>query len=258
LLFRVYSTPERAPQCSVPGALRPCLLGRGGEKSSCGAPLASYPGPFRFILAPVLREHRLPVSIPNAGPNRAHRSYFQGLAIVSQQEDRNFFDTFMMVLAALIVFTVAIYALSNMVANRTIADRHVQTEDAKQQLAERVRPEGRLCIRGQEEDCEVAVAGVDARDDGDDELAEAEEVDGQQVYNQACTTCHGQGVAGAPVTGDEGAWSARVDKGYDTLLEHSIEGFQGDAGYMPARGGNRNLSDEQVAAALDYMLEQLD
>jgi len=180
---------------------------------------------------------------------------------VSEQEDRNFFDTFMMVLAALIVFTVVIYAISNMVANRTIADRHVQTVDAQAQLAERVRPEGRLCLKGQEEECEVAVAAVDAAaDDGDEEMvAEADgEVDGQQVYNQACTACHGQGVAGAPPTGDDDAWAARMDKGYDTLLDHSINGFQGDAGFMPAKGGDPNLSDEQVAAALDYMLEQLD
>nr|WP_301288461.1 c-type cytochrome [Natronospira proteinivora] len=146
-----------------------------------------------------------------------------------------------------------------MVANRTIADRHVQTVDAQSQLAERIRPEGRLCLKGQEEECEVDIATVDPVSDEDDAVAEAEgEVDGQQVYNQACTTCHGQGVAGAPVTGDDGAWAARLDKGYDTLLEHSIEGFQGDAGYMPAKGGNPNLSDEQVAAALDYMLEQVD
>ena len=182
-----------------------------------------------------------------------------GLATVSEQEDRTFFDTFMMVLAFLIVFTVVIFAIANMTANRTIADRHVQTPDAQERLAERIRPVGRLCLEGYEDDCEVAIAQVERPAAADDEaLAEADEVDGQQVYNQACTSCHGQGVAGAPATGDQGAWSARLDKGYETLLEHSIDGFQGDAGFMPARGGNPNLSDDQVAAALDYMLEQLD
>ncbi|MDQ2069810.1 c-type cytochrome [Natronospira bacteriovora] len=177
---------------------------------------------------------------------------------MSEQEDRTFFDTFMLVLAFLIVFTIVIFAISNSVANRTIADRHHQTADAAERLAERIRPEGRLCLQGQEEECEVRVAAVTRPAAAEEEVAEAGEVDGQQVYNQACTACHGPGIAGAPRTGDDAAWAARMDKGYETLLDHSINGFQGDAGFMPARGGNPNLSDEQVAAALDYMLEQLD
>ena len=162
-----------------------------------------------------------------------------------------------MVLAFLIAFTVVIYAVSSIVADRTVADRHHDTDDARAQLAERVRPVGRLCLQGAEDECEVQVAAVERTAAADDE-EEAAEADGQQVYNQACTTCHGQGVAGAPVTGDDDAWVARLEKGRETLLDHSINGFQGDAGFMPARGGNPNLSDEQVAAALDYMLDQLD
>jgi cytochrome c5 len=42
----------------------------------------------------------------------------------------------------------------------------------------------------------------------------------------------------------------------ETLHNHSINGFQGDAGYMPPKGGRTDLSDEEVMAAVDYMVEE--
>jgi cytochrome c5 len=49
---------------------------------------------------------------------------------------------------------------------------------------------------------------------------------------------------------------ARASKGKDTLYKHAIEGFTGSAGVMPAKGGNAALTDEQVKAAVDWMLDQ--
>jgi cytochrome c5 len=62
-------------------------------------------------------------------------------------------------------------------------------------------------------------------------------------------------VAGAPKFADAAAWSARIDQGMDTLVKHAIEGFQGSAGYMPAKGGNPALSDEQVRSAVQHMVD---
>jgi len=42
----------------------------------------------------------------------------------------------------------------------------------------------------------------------------------------------------------------------DTLYQHAIEGYTGEAGIMPAKGGNLALSDDNVRAAVDYMVEQ--
>ena len=53
----------------------------------------------------------------------------------------------------------------------------------------------------------------------------------------ACMACHGAGVAGAPKIGDAAAWGPRIAKGADTLHKHAIEGFQGQAGFMPPKGG---------------------
>ncbi|MGM0411853.1 MAG: c-type cytochrome [Pseudomonadota bacterium] len=80
--------------------------------------------------------------------------------------------------------------------------------------------------------------------------------DGKRVYDQACVSCHGQGVAGAPKVGDKEAWSERVTKDVDTLYKHAIEGFEGESGVMPAKGGYSNLSDDEVRAAVDYMVEK--
>ncbi|MBA2781060.1 c-type cytochrome [Billgrantia kenyensis] len=77
------------------------------------------------------------------------------------------------------------------------------------------------------------------------------EPDGEAIYNQACMACHMTGAAGAPIKGDADAWAPRLEKGMDVMYKHSIEGFQA----MPARGGHMNLSDEEVKAAVDFMLE---
>lgn len=81
---------------------------------------------------------------------------------------------------------------------------------------------------------------------------------GEQVYQQTCFACHGAGVAGAPKTGDAGAWKDRLAQGEDTLYEHAIGGFQGSTGFMPAKGGNPALSDADVKAAVDFMVAELE
>lgn len=83
--------------------------------------------------------------------------------------------------------------------------------------------------------------------------ATAAQADGEATYNQACMACHMTGAAGAPKRGDADAWAPRLEKGIDTLYEHSINGFQA----MPPKGGQVSLSDDEVKAAVDYMLEPM-
>jgi cytochrome c5 len=75
---------------------------------------------------------------------------------------------------------------------------------------------------------------------------------GQAVYNAVCVACHGSGAAGAPKAGDAGAWSARIAQGYDTLVQHAVQGIR----LMPAKGGNADLDDIEVARAVVYMANQ--
>lgn len=78
---------------------------------------------------------------------------------------------------------------------------------------------------------------------------------GKSVHDSACKVCHGSGVAGAPVTGDSDDWQERIKQGKALIYQHALEGFQGDSGVMPAKGGQAQLDDAAVKAAVDYMLE---
>lgn len=75
---------------------------------------------------------------------------------------------------------------------------------------------------------------------------------GEEIYRQSCSSCHDTGVAGAPKTGDAEAWNSRIAKGEDMLVQNAINGI----GSMPPKGGNSSLSDDQVRAAVNYMVEQ--
>jgi cytochrome c5 len=75
--------------------------------------------------------------------------------------------------------------------------------------------------------------------------------DGKTVYNTVCAGCHGAGVMGAPKFGDKAAWASRVGQGMPTLVSHAINGIRA----MPPRGGAASLSDDEVKAAVQYMVD---
>ncbi len=77
---------------------------------------------------------------------------------------------------------------------------------------------------------------------------------GEKIYRQACGLCHDNGITGAPKPHDQRDWRGRVDQGMDVLVRHAIEGFQGENGIMLPKGGFSHLSDEEVAAAVNYMV----
>jgi cytochrome c5 len=76
------------------------------------------------------------------------------------------------------------------------------------------------------------------------------------IYGNLCGACHTSGAGGAPKL-EKAAWAARIAQGVDTLHKHAIEGFTGTEGMMPAKGGNPSLTDEQVIATVDWMVENL-
>jgi cytochrome c5 len=77
---------------------------------------------------------------------------------------------------------------------------------------------------------------------------------GRDVYDTACWVCHAPGTDGAPKFGDRLAWAPLIAKGIDTLVKHSIDGFTGSSGLMPAKGSRPDLSDDDVKAAVVYMV----
>lgn len=110
-------------------------------------------------------------------------------------------------------------------------------------LESRIAPEGKL---------NVVAAGADSTVAA---VAQAPQ-DAKAVYDQVCAVCHNAGIAGAPATGDVAAWQARIAQGMAALVANAVNGFQGATGVMPAKGGNASLSDEAVAAAVEWMVEQ--
>lgn len=82
-------------------------------------------------------------------------------------------------------------------------------------------------------------------------LAQGGERSGKDVVGAVCSACHGAGVQGAPRIGAQKAWAPRVSKGIDNLVRSAIHGHGG----MPARGGQANLTDGELRAAILYMFD---
>jgi cytochrome c5 len=76
---------------------------------------------------------------------------------------------------------------------------------------------------------------------------------GETIYTATCLACHGAGVLGAPKIGDKALWEPRIAKGMDALYASSINGIK----MMPARGGNAALKDDEMKAAVDYMVSKV-
>lgn len=162
--------------------------------------------------------------------------------------DRRFFDIFMLILGILIAVAVGIFLLAESITDSTPGPKAEAVYQAE--VNQRIAPIGDVLLPGEEQTATAAMEAVRKPE------PVAATLSGPQVYNQACNACHGAGVAGAPVVGDASAWAPRIAKGMEVLYDHSINGFQGQAGYMPPKGGRTDLSDGEVRAAVDYMVEQ--
>lgn len=82
--------------------------------------------------------------------------------------------------------------------------------------------------------------------------APAEPRDGETVYRSACFACHDTGAAGAPMLGNKEAWASRIAQGMDALLLTAING----KGVMPPRGTCGACSDDELKAAVEFMVSK--
>lgn len=166
--------------------------------------------------------------------------------------DQKFFDMYSLVIGGLAVFALAIFVLAMKIADRTQDVYKRDTVEFQAAVEERIRPVGQVYLPGE---AEAAAAPTVATQAAPEPVATA--MTGPQVYNAACNACHGNGVGGAPVTGDIAAWAPRIAQGIDVLIDHAINGFDGDAVTpMLAKGGRADLSDQEVIDAVAYMVEQ--
>ena len=77
--------------------------------------------------------------------------------------------------------------------------------------------------------------------------------DGKAVYDKTCVACHASGVANAPKLGDKAAWGPRTGAGKDALVASVIKG----KGAMPPKAGAADLKEDDIKAAVDFMLSSL-
>ncbi len=113
-------------------------------------------------------------------------------------------------------------------------------------VKERTKPNGKVYRQG--DDVPVAKAAV---------VETSGPRSGETVYTENCSACHGAGIAGAPKVGDQAAWTDRITQDQSVIYEHAIKGYQGSAGFMPAKGGCAACTDEEVKSAVDHMLSLL-
>ena len=155
---------------------------------------------------------------------------------MSAANDQQFVGTTLGVLGALVALTILIIVVANLVGG----DDDVIHEAEIPRIEARVQPLAMVAT----DESQLASA---------DEESEAVELSASEINEQYCSACHSNGTLGAPVVGDADDWSQRLDdKGMETLVSHAINGFN----QMPARGGNPNLSDEDIEKTVSYMLEE--
>lgn len=167
------------------------------------------------------------------------------------KQDTHFTNIFSLVIGVLVAIAIGIFILARNVASHT-QDQFVLAEAMHLKSVDgRIEPFSHEAVAGQDNsalaiktDTGAAAASGSA----------AIPKDGTEVFQQTCSVCHGQGIAGAPKAGDRAAWAPRIAKGKAVLYQHALQGFQGTAGVMPAKGGRADLPDDLVKAAVDHMV----
>jgi len=98
----------------------------------------------------------------------------------------------------------------------------------------------------------VAATAAPAAADTATAITEPAAFDAAQAYQMSCFACHGTGAAGAPKLGDKEAWTARLEKGMDSVMVNVTNGINA----MPPKGMCMTCTDENLRALVDYMISQ--
>ena len=164
---------------------------------------------------------------------------------MNQKDDRVFLRKFSGIIIGLIIVTVVIIFLAFSLRGTPDPDAN----PSQQRLAEeRIAPVAgvRTGAEGQ-----AALAAAEAQASAAPVEGPAGAASGEQIYQSACTACHAAGVAGAPMPGSEAMAQRLADKGLEGLVNSAINGLN----VMPPRGGRSDLSDADIQAAVEFMVQ---
>ena len=110
--------------------------------------------------------------------------------------------------------------------------------EVEAEIADRITPDGEVMMLAEASQAPAAGSGG-ARS-------------GEEVYNTKCMICHASGTAGAPMIGKAEDWTPRIAQGMEALYTNAISGLNG----MPPKGLCMDCSDDELKAAVDYLLEK--
>jgi cytochrome c5 len=144
---------------------------------------------------------------------------------------------FMMVLGALVAFTVIILIVANSITD-SAEEQRGEDPRLRAAIVDRISPIGQVNLAGAP--APAAEAAPKAQS-------------GADLVGAVCNSCHLAGVLEAPKTGDKAAWSQRLETagGVDALVASVING----KGAMPPKGGS-SASDAEIRAAVEYYLQE--
>ena len=169
------------------------------------------------------------------------------------KQDTHFFNVFSMVIGLLVAITIVLFTLARIVASHTQEAQVFGEPDYGKNVAARIEDPTHEAVAGQDNSALAIKAETPA---GAGSAAPAAmPKNGTELFEQTCSVCHGQGIAGAPKAGDKSAWGPRIAAGKATLYDHALKGYQGKTGIMPAKGGRADLPDDLVKQAVDHMVQ---
>lgn len=111
----------------------------------------------------------------------------------------------------------------------------VKEPNTTKAISERLKPVGQVYIEGAAPVTAQAAAPADI---------------GKSRYETTCKVCHGTGVAGAPKFKNVADWKPRMSVGINGMLAIAIKGKGG----MPPKGTCMSCTDDELKAAIQYML----
>jgi cytochrome c5 len=177
---------------------------------------------------------------------------------MGEHDDKTFMKRFSGVIVGLVIVTIVIIVIAvrqdggdtdaNPSKATIAAERVAPVGDVRTELpAEDAAPTTAANEATADEEADAGAEPEAAAEDGE----ESADIDGGAIYAQACQVCHMSGAAGAPIPGSE-AWAERAKKGVDALTASAISGI----GAMPPKGGRMDLSDAEIRASVQHMLDQ--
>ncbi len=166
--------------------------------------------------------------------------------------DLDFLKRFSMVIAFLALVTLGLILFAHHLNGNVVKEADPAAE--ARTLA-RIAPAGEVYAgaTGAAQQAEAMKAAAAA---AASQVAYGGTLDGSVIFGNLCTGCHTSGAGGAPKLDAAGIGARFAEQGIDMLVSRAISGYTGSAGVMPAKGGNPALTDEQVKATVEWMVEQ--